>query len=318
MTLLRLADRGFPTESVRVDGRQYSLQMLRKKAQPAEVPRLVVVAYQPNIAACDIVRVCVQAIQRYTPVPHELWVIDNCSPKENVAWLIEQPDINVALNRTWPLPPEGRTILGRWRSRKGLNTWGSYGNAVGLELAVRLIHPETRYLMTLHMDTMPCHIDWLPFLQSKLSDRIRAAGVRMDRARTPEGVLHVLGYLVDYQTFRHLGLDFWPQMPQFDVGDRVTVALRDNGFDVYACRNTLWEPELAERISPDSPFRSFQVDRSFDDEANVIFLHLGRGVTKSIGLPRRGETPEKWIQFAETHLLSAGSSHNCSTLTGVK
>ena len=124
----------------------------------------------------------------------------------------------------------------------------------------------------------------------------------IERERS-EGVLHVLGYMVDFQLFTKLGLDFLPDLPRFDVGDRVTVALREAGYEVFACDNTLWKPILEEKIPASSPLRQFHVDRSFDDDGNVIFLHLGRGVRKSIGAHRRGTTADEWIRMVSERLL---------------
>jgi len=287
---------------ISVDGRNYVLCVIRRVAQSASAPRLIIVAYQPSDQARNILRVCIQTLKRYTPEPHELWVVDNNSPRENINWLLEDQEINVVLNHTEPLPPEGRGVWGRLVRRQ--KHWASYANAVALELAVRLIDPHTQYLMTLHMDILPCRADWLSFLQSKLGNGVGATGVRMDRARTPEGVLHVLGYMVDFQLFRRLNLDFFPRLPHYDVGDRVTTELRSAGYNIFACRNTLWEPQLVEMIPVSSPLRHLNVDRAFDDEGNVIFLHLGRGVRKSFGDYVSGTTSEDWIRFAEEHLLA--------------
>jgi hypothetical protein len=244
-----------------------------------------------------MLRVCIQAIQRYTPEPHELWVVDNNSPDMRGEALWEFPGINVVLNKTEPLPEEAH---GCWKSKSQVE-YASYANAIALELAVRLINQSAHFLMTLHMDTMPCRIGWLSFLQSKLTGLIAAAGVRMERARTSEGVLHILGCMVDFQRFKQLDLDFLPQLPQYDVGDRITTGLRSAGYDVFACRNTLYDSKLIEYLS--SPLKEVPMDRSFDDDGNVIFLHLGRGVKKATIGHNTGITCEQWIKFAEEHLL---------------
>jgi hypothetical protein len=153
------------------------------------------------------------------------------------------------------------------------------------------------------MDTMPCHPDWLSFLRSKVCADVAASGVRLDTARAPEGVLHVLGMLVDLRLFRSLALDFYPDLPRYDVGDRVTVSLRQAGYSVYACRNTLWEHELVGQIPACCPVRNLYVDRSFDDAGNVIFMHLGRGVRKSSTQRVSGTSAAEWIRFAEEHVL---------------
>lgn len=299
-----------------LDGMDYQLRVARRVALPEEAPRLVVVCLQPNDTARKVLEVCVRGVQQFTREPHELWVVDNNSPEEQTRWLLERPDINVVLNRTEPLPPEGRGQAPFSKDKNVQTQWGSYANAIGLEIATRLIDPGTRHLVTLHMDTTPCRDTWLSHLIGKLDGRVAAAGVRMDRARTSEGVLHVLGYAVDFQRFRSLNLDFFPDLPQYDVGDKITVGLRAAGYDVHACRNTFSNPELVESIPPDSPFRSLHVDRVFDDEGNVIFLHLGRGVAKSDGRHSLSTLPDQWMQFCEDNLFapdphggSVASSH---------
>jgi hypothetical protein len=287
-----------------VDGRIYTVDVLRRIVQPVQAPRLVLVSFQPESLTQEILSVCIQAIQRYTHEPHELWIIDNNSPLKNTNWLLEWPNINVVFNRTEPFPPESRSLPSRKRQIQIYQGYGSYANAVALELAVRLIDPQSHYLMTMHMDTMPCYRGWLSFLLSKFGSKVRGVGVRMDKTRTPEGVLHILGCLLDYQLFRQLGPSFLPQLPQYDVGDLVTVALREAGYTVFACPNTLWEPHLEDKIPSSSPLRHLHVDRSFDDNGHVIFLHLGRGVRKSLGTHKTGTRPEEWIKFAKRHLLS--------------
>ena len=278
-----------------VAGQTYHVEIVRSSTRPVHCPRLAIVAFQPNEAASGVLEVCLRTIKHFTPEPHELWVVDNNSPAKYSAWLREWPELNVIFNHSEPTP-EGVAAA------QGQMAHGSYANAVGLELATRAIEAKSQFLMTLHMDTMPCRTGWLSFLLSKMGGRTKAAGVRMDRARTADGVLHVLGYIVDFRVFQSMGLDFLPQLPEYDVGDRVTVELRRAGYEVFACRNTLWEPQLADAIRSD-PFRKLHVDRSFDDEGNVIFLHLGRGVRRTTGLHTVGVDGREWIRFAENHLL---------------
>jgi hypothetical protein len=288
---------------IRMDGRAYTVIIQQQVHHAPSAPRLLIPAYQPNETARHVLRVCVQTIQRYTEQPYELWVIDNNSPWEHAQWLLEWPDVNVICSRTDPLPRERRREFRFWRAQPYQTSWGSYANAVALELGRSMIDPQSEYLVTLHMDTMPCRNGWLRYLQSQLDERIAAAGVRMDRQRTPEGVLHVLGYIVRYNLFRTLNLDFWPQLPQYDVGDRVTVRLREAGYEVVACPNTLWEPHLIEAIPTASPLRNLHVDRAFDDKGTIIFLHLGRGVHKSSHQSTDRTSPAMWVRFAEEHLL---------------
>lgn len=289
-----------------IDGRIYRVQVNRQVTQPVQAPRLAIVSYQPNNIAQSVLRVCIQTIQRYTPEPHELWVVDNNSPWKNVTWLLQWPDLNVVLNRTEPLAADRRGLRARLQGKAKQYFFGSYANAIGLELAVRLIDPQSHYLMTLHMDTMPCREGWLSYLLSKFDDGIGAVGVRMGKKRVPEGVLHILGCLVDFQLFRKFNMDFMPHPPRYDVGDRITVALREAGYDVFACRNTFTEPHLIEIIPSSSPLRHLRMDRYFDDDDNVFFLNLGRGISKSTGrYPHPNKTmPEEWVDFAEKHLLS--------------
>lgn len=291
-------------KKISIDKRDYKVLASIQNIQPPQVPRLLIVSYLPNPLSRQILKVCIQAIQHYTAELHELWIIDNNSPWRNITWLMEWPDINLVLNRTEPVPPENRGLMQKLRGRQNQGIWASYANGVALEIAVRLIDPESHYIMPLHMDTMPSHPDWLSFLRSKLNDQVKAAGVRMDKGRTPTGVLHVLGYLVDFQLFKQLDLQFLPELPQHDVGDLVTVALRNAGYRVFACRNTLWDPQLINIINDSSPLRHFHVDRALDDDNNVIFLHLGRGIIKSSESNRVGTTPEEWIRLAEGYLLA--------------
>lgn len=288
-----LRNRSYVNRPLSIDGHKYEVWVKDWLPSPPEVPRLVVVSYLPDPRTIELLRVCLRSIKKSTASPYELWVVDNNSPAENVEWLLNEGGVRLAFSRTSPAIANG-----------------SYANAVALEIGAALIDPASRYLVTLHQDTAIVEPTWLSYLLSKLDDTTRAAGVRLDTTRVPEGILHVLGYAIDFQLFRELCLDFFPDLPAYDVGDRAIVGLRRAGYGIFATPNTLWSPELVEQLPPESPFHELAVDRSFDDQGRVIFLHLGRGVVKTSGMrdaPHSGTEISdascvSWMRFAHEHL----------------
>jgi hypothetical protein len=290
---------------LKIDGRVYRANLRRATVAPPEAPRLVVVGFQPNPIASQILRLCVDSIRRFTRPPYELWVVDNASPPETHRWLLESSDLNVVLNRMQPAPP-GRPIgkfLERLTGRRKDPYLASYANAIALEIAARLIDPGSHYMMSLHMDTMACRVGWLDFLLGQFTDRHRSVGVRLDVARVR--ALHVLGMMFDFRLFVPMRLSFMHRLPEYDVGDGISVALEKAGYEPWACRNTHSTPALAQELLAESPWGDLNVDRAFDDQGRVIFAHLGRGIGQSRNPRTDGKTtPEQWLAFGRRWLES--------------
>lgn len=286
---------------IEVDGRRYDVRLRRAASAGPEKPRIIIPAYQPGPSAAAVLRACIRSIQAFTPPgSYELWVVDNCSPLEHAAWLEAWPGVNVVMSRTQPVPRERRGWRRLAALGRGQESWGSYANAAGIEIGLRAIDPDSRVVMTLHMDTLVCSGSWLSFFVSKLSGRTKVAGVCRANHRVPEGVVHVLGCMVDYQEFKRLGLTYWPELPRLDVGDRITLAMQAAGFAAFSCRNTFEEPALIERIPVASPLRGIHVLRAFDDAGEVIFLHLSRVIPKSANrYAGQSASIEDWVALAE-------------------
>jgi hypothetical protein len=262
------------------------------------------VTYHSNDQAREVVKVAIDAIKKFTAETYELWVIDNASPKERGMWLLDVPGINVVLNQTTPRPPEARRLnfLARLVGRQ--TTWGSYAHGVGLEIGSRVVDQDCDYIMPLDMDVMPCRDNWLRFLLSKIDETTKAAGMLLHPGRGHSGTLHSMAYIVDFHLFKELGVDFLPDLPLLDDGDKTTVMLQAAGYKVFAARNTLFNPELVQALtSRDAVFRELHVDRAFDDEGNVIFLHLGRGVRKTKYRHHKGTSAQAWLRFAREFVL---------------
>ncbi len=273
-------------EEVFLDEKVYQVYRKQSLVSDSAVPRLAVVSYLPEKASIPILQLCIKTIKKFTDTPYELWVCDNNSPPENIRWLLEEPNVNVILNKT--TIPEG----------------GSYANAVGLELVAHFVRPNTQFFMALHQDIAPCKKGWLSYLLTKFSDKVKAVGVREDKGRVTEGILHVLGYIVDFQLFRQLQLSFYPELPDYDVGDKPIVKIRESGYQYFSTPNTLWDQSLISSIKNES-LRNFNVDRSLDEEGQPIFLHLGRGVAKSQGeYFNTDKSLTTWETFINRHLLT--------------
>jgi hypothetical protein len=275
-----------------IDRRMYAIDVHRRTHAPVGAPRLVVVGYQPNPVAREILRLCLDSIRAFTATPHELWVVDNASPAELSAWLADEDGVNVVFNRTRPREPA--PLLGRYVAKPVSNGLPSYANGTALEIAARVIDPQSRFMMTLHMDTMACHPEWLDYLLAQFSARRRGVGVRLDTMRVR--TLHVLGMMFDFQQFAPLRMSFLPDLPAYDVGDGISIALERAGYELWACRNTHTDPRLADALPANSPFRRLHVDRALNDRNEVIFTHLGRGILKTEEGAIDGKTtPEDWL-----------------------
>jgi len=282
-----------------LDRYPYKVELRLEYTQPLDVPRLVIISYLPNPSAREILRVCIQSIKRFTLEPYELWIIDNNSPKKHVEWLKRQTGFNLVINRTEPLPPNKRKFIYKIFPIFNQLRWGSYANAIGLEIAARAINQHSKWMLTMHMDTAPSSEDWLSYLLSKTSTKIRAVGVHLQKNRNPEGILHILGCLFDFQLFKQLNLNFYPELPTKDVGDNITIGFRQAGFSIYSLQDTFNHPEIIHKISNTSPLKWMNVLRAVDEKGNIIFMHLGRGVRKSTGRHRKGVTVHEWVDLLD-------------------
>lgn len=261
------------------------------------------VCYLTSKWAFRVTQVAVQSIQMFTNQPHEIWLIDNGSRKSLLNKLQKIPGINLIINNTDPVH-----ILKNSPKAISQLEIGSMANGVGLELVTRIIHPESPYLFVMHNDILAVQDGWLKYLLSKLTNKTRGAAVVSDPSRVR--AMHVSGLLIDFQLYRQLGMTFWPNLPEYDVGDDISLKLRENNYDYFVCKNTFLNPDLEAQIPPDIPLLNLYSDRAFDDQGHVIFMHMGRGTQKSAGLYNKpGKTyPKEWVRLAMNYLKDAQRS----------
>lgn len=305
-----------------IDGRRYAAEVLRRQGRDDAV-QIVIPAFMPNLIAERMTRVCVASAQRFTEIPHVIWLVDDNSPARHRHWLRRKTDLNVVmLNTVSTQFPRQQSLATRvlyaspWRSSPraiALRMLGvSYAKAACFEAALRCLGPNVRHVYTMDSDCLMLRPGWLSYLHSKLTDEVRVVGAMRDRSR-----VHAVpsnGCLFDLQLFRRLHLDMLPNirqvrtrdMPEYDAADLISLGFWGAGFRDWVARNTYNEPELVDRIPAEHPLRHIEVTRCFDGRWELAYAHMGRGAPKTAGLYRReGKTyPEQWVQFAEEYLLA--------------
>ena len=260
------------TRHVTVERTRYTIDVLDRSRSAAPDAVAIVV---PCHEAFELTRTCLDAIERFTDVPHEVWVVDNASSPATVARLTAETTANLVLTHTAPWRRGG--VIARfvpWYRQTG---GGSVANGVALELAAGVV--TTRWMFVMHNDAMPCKRGWMRDLLSRLDDRVRGVGVRQDPTRVK--AMHQSGFLFDFSLFRELRMSFMPGLPEYDVGDLVSVRLRDAGFGAAICDNTYNTPELRKRLPEHHWLKPVACDIAFDATGDPFYLHLGRGTLRS-------------------------------------
>lgn len=256
---------------VEIEGTRYDADVVSRSRAAADAVAIVVPCHE----AFDLTRTCLEAIARFTDVPHEVWVVDNASSAATAERLCAETAANLILNRTAPWKRRG--LLARflpWYRQAG---GGSIANGIALELAATVV--ERRWMFIMHNDAMPVKRGWMSYLFSKLDDRTRGVGMRQDPTRVHAA--HQSGLLFDFSLFRPLRISFMPRLPAWDVGDLVTVRLREAGYEVVICENVYNQPELRARLCAGHWLTRVHCDIAFDADGDPFYLHLGRGTLRS-------------------------------------
>ena len=282
---------------VRIGRTQYEIEVHeRSRALESDAVTIVVPCHE----AFELTRTCLETIRRFTDVPHEVWVVDNASSAATVARLVSETTANLILNRTAPWRRAG--ILSRFLPWYRQTGGGSIANGVALELAATVV--ATRWMFVMHNDAMPCKRGWLRGLLSRLDARTRGVGVRQDAIRVK--AMHQSGFLFDFSLFRSLRMSFLPGLPDYDVGDLVSVRLRDAGYAIAICDNVHNDPELRHRLPDDHWLKPVHCDIAFDAAGDPFYLHLGRGTLRS---SKRGFDQARdlslsdWLELVRANLL---------------
>jgi hypothetical protein len=205
-------------------------------------------------------------------------------------------------------------------------------NAEAIESGLK--HIESDLVFICHNDTIACSENWMEYLYGKIKDGCSIAGTVRDNVRI--GAVHISGMLLTAELAKNVSC--YPILPtkhrayllglssqkineieatrvflnlpldaELDVGDTYTRYCRLNNLKYFACENT----ENAEvKLKPkyidwENRYNMRKVGRALDDNGNIIFMHLGRGIAKKDNMyPKPGRaTHDQWEIFVEEEIL---------------
>lgn len=313
-TICRNKKKEVQSQEFEIDQLTYVLEVYQRRDYCSKAIPVIVPTYMPNQLALQLTSACLASLKKYSDPPIEIWLIDNGSPITSTRDFIDDDAINVVLNKTEPIAPKFRGLtekLKHWVKRgirgQALQSQdGSYANAIGLELGVRIIPEDSDFAVTLHSDTLVLDPNWLSYLLSKFSEKVRISAFRQDPGRVRAA--HIGGMVFDFQVFRSLGAEFfhnlrqerYPDRPEYDVGDHLSLVFKAAGLDLFIARNTFNSPGLNISEPDRTILEELPCDLCINDDNRVFFAHLGRGSTKSFGIYSKGLGPKEWIAIADS------------------
>jgi hypothetical protein len=263
---------------------------------------LLISSYQPNPNAAGLLRTALKSAIFFGGEKVAIWVVDASSPETSFRVRpSEFPTVTFIetdfIPRAWE--PKGlMSRLGR-DLRLPAPYRGSTANGWGLDFGFDQILKQEkipRFLMTLQMDIMFTHAEVFDYLLGKFSSATAAVGVRPQASyRGKETILHSLGCVWDVEKLRSLGTSFLPDFPEFDTGEKVVAEALKNGFEIHGLHNSFIDPGL---VITETKYRDLHVDRTINDDGEVVFLHLGRGLPKSVQEVQVGDSLHKWWALA--------------------
>ena len=251
---------------------------------------LVVSAFQPNENSSTLLRIAIDSMLKFKPDYADIWIVDVGSPDSEFKVVPkEYPSVNFVISDYIPRSRNDQS----WRRKlldkllfKQAPRSGAYANAWTLDFAIRSfnnVQYSPKYFMTLQMDIMFTSKNTIPHMLSLFDKNTAAVGVRQQKNLSKSyDILHSLGCIWNYGIYTKLGLSMETKLPKFDTGEFAIVEAIDQGYNIKNLECSYSSPSIVDTFS--NKYKKLKgVDRSIDTEGNVIFMHLGRGIDKSVG-----------------------------------
>jgi len=172
---------------------------------------------------------------------------------------------------------------------------GSLANAEAIIVGLKEV--ETDWVFLVHCDTFVFSPLFFNELSKKVEEGYKMVGTGLDQTRIK--ACHISGVFVQTDIAKKINMYPTDGGRTLDVGDDITRYCREYNIKHYCFRNTFNSPELINRVNDN--FRYFQVDRCLNDNNEVMFMHLGRGIPKiHKTYSKNGRVDiEGWVDFCE-------------------
>jgi len=277
-----------------------------KLALPATA--LAISSYQPTRQSSELLRLALGSIQKFSPQAHT-YVFDVGSPKSK--WRVDPDEFpDVTFHSTSYIPKSWERTSSRYRAARkvfmmGPPRQGSIANGWTLDWAwEKLQNQGYKFFMTLQMDILLTSERTLPLLVKEAGKPGRfAAGVRRQlNLGKSEPILHSLGCMWNADVLEQLGEKFAPDFPDYDVGEKLSAAASRLGLDFYSLKS------MSEARNPDvlthlNSLFGGRSDAAFDNNEELLFLHLGRGIPKSMRFTKTRDPLANWREAYERYVV---------------
>ena len=202
--------------------------------------------------------------------------------------------LSLAKNIVWIQNP-GTTHIYAARKPGTENNEGSKANGLGVDKALK--HVKSEYVFIAHCDTCVTSQNFFHSIISKAEEGNVLVGTSLDGGRI--NAVHISGLLIKSEIAKKVDI-----MPVYednkmimDVGDSYTKYCRDNNLPYFCFPDTHGGGASIDNL--EEKFRKFHVGRTIDDDGNVMFMHLGRGIEKTHNTYRKPNRPylPDWYEF---------------------
>ena len=274
---------------------------------------LVVSTFQQNEKSSELLRVAIDSMLRFKPDYADIWIVDVGSPAYDFKVTpIDYPTVNFIITdftpRSWDGISWRRKLLNKLLFNQVPRT-GSHANAWTLDIALKsfdALKYDPAYFMTLQMDVMFTNSNLILNLLNKFNNNVIAVGVRKQKNLSGEyEILHSLGCMWKMDFYKDLELSMKTNLPYFDVGEHAIYKATSHGYKIDSLKCSYSNPEILNKLA-DKYIKLSGTDRTINQDNEVVFMHLGRGISKSSGDYSENikkTSAEDWISWYHNELV---------------